>query len=146
MFFGHLLDTGSSPFDAFERLQREVEQLIGGGLRGAELVTGYPPINIGSTPDAVHVYVFAAGLDPASIDVELQQNALSIEAERLTGEPKEGEKVALRERFNGRFRRVLTLPDDVDPDQVSATYRNGVLHIRAGKKAEARPRHIEVQS
>ncbi|RMG55062.1 MAG: Hsp20/alpha crystallin family protein [Gammaproteobacteria bacterium] len=146
MFFGHLLDTGSSLFEPFDRLQRELEQIMNAGLRGSDVVTGYPPINIGTTPDAVHVYVFASGLDPASIDVELQQNVLSIEAERKTGEPKENETVALRERFNGRFRRVLTLPDDVDPDQVSATYRNGVLHIRAAKKAEARTRHIEVQS
>jgi HSP20 family protein len=53
--------------------------------------------------------------------------------------------IYLRERFYGRFRRVLSLTEDVDPQRVEARYRDGVLHITAPKQATAKPRQIEVK-
>ena len=50
----------------------------------------------------------------------------------------------LRERFEGDFRRVVTLPEDVDPDQVMASYRDGVLHLAIKRRAAVRPRQISV--
>jgi HSP20 family protein len=47
--------------------------------------------------------------------------------------------------FNGRFRRVISLSDDVDPNGVSAAYRDGILHITAKRRASAQPRRISVQ-
>ena len=51
----------------------------------------------------------------------------------------------INERFEGSFRRVLTLPDDADPDAVDAKYRDGVLHISIQRRASAQPRRITVQ-
>jgi HSP20 family protein len=53
--------------------------------------------------------------------------------------------VHIYERFSGRFRRVLTVSDDVDPATVSASYRDGVLHISARRRESAQPRRITVQ-
>ena len=103
----------------------------------------YPPLNVGSSTDSVDIYVFAAGLDPQSLNLSLQQNLLSISGERKR-EPEEGATYYRRERFNGAFQRVLTLPEDVDPDQVEARYNNGVLHVRVGRREEVKPRRIEV--
>jgi HSP20 family protein len=53
--------------------------------------------------------------------------------------------VHINERFAGRFRRVVSLPDDVDPNAVSAEYRNGVLHLAIKRRESAAPRRIEVK-
>jgi HSP20 family protein len=50
-----------------------------------------------------------------------------------------------KERFEGEFRRVVTLPDDVDVDKVGAKYRDGVLHVTVQRREAARPRQISVQ-
>jgi HSP20 family protein len=49
-----------------------------------------------------------------------------------------------RERFNGEFRRVITLPEDADPDRVEARYRDGVLQITVKRKESAKPRQIQL--
>ena len=53
--------------------------------------------------------------------------------------------VHIRERFSGRFRRVVSLPDDIDPGSVNANYRDGVLHVSIKRRQAAQPRRINVQ-
>ena len=53
--------------------------------------------------------------------------------------------VHVDERFAGRFRRVVSLPDDIDPNAVSAAYTDGVLHVSVKRRQRAQPRRIEVQ-
>jgi len=134
-------------FDEFRRLEREIDQVFGAGgwpsgIRSVVRGT-YPPINIGSTPEQVDVYVLAAGLDPKHIDVTIQQNLLTVAGERKL-DREEGANYYRRERFEGAFRRVLSLPDDVDPTRVEANYRDGVLHITVKRRESARPRQITV--
>jgi HSP20 family protein len=50
-----------------------------------------------------------------------------------------------RERFDGEFRRVITLPEDVDPDRDDATYRDGVRQMTIQRRESARPRQIQVK-
>jgi HSP20 family protein len=106
----------------------------------------FPAINIGTTPEAVQIYIFAPGIDPAAVDLSIQGNVMSVSGERKT--PTEGEKGGyhLQERFNGSFRRVFSLPEDVDPEQVNAVYKDGVLTVTVGKRHEARPRSIQVKA
>ncbi len=51
----------------------------------------------------------------------------------------------VNERFEGRFSRVLSLPDDIDPGAVDASYRDGVLRVSVQRRESAQPRRIEVQ-
>lgn len=134
-------------FAQMDRLQRELSQSldlepsIRGIARG-----GFPAINLGSTPQSIELYAFAPGLDPASIDVQLEQGVLTIAGERadeLSGQA-ERATVQINERFAGRFRRVISLSDDVDPESVDAQYRDGVLHITVGRLQAAQPRQISV--
>ena len=88
--------------------------------------------------------MFAAGLDPASLDISIQQNLLTIAGERqLSSE--ENANYYRKERFSGVFRRVITLPEDVDPDKVSARYQDGVLQITVQRREATRPRQIEIK-
>lgn len=147
--FGNRTDFGGSLFDDFGRLQAQMDELFGAWPLGASIrsVAGgsYPPVNVGSTPEQVDIYLFAAGLDPASLDISIQQNLLTVAGERKA--PVE-ENVAYyrKERYDGGFRRVVTLPDDADPEQVEARYRDGVLQIHVKRREAARPRQIEVQA
>jgi HSP20 family protein len=146
--FGNLSSFEGSLFDDFRRVAQEIDQMFGGtpwpnGIRAVARGT-YPPINIGSTPNQVDVYLFAAGVDPNSLDISIQQNLLTIKGERKT--PAVEEMTYYRkERYDGAFQRVVTLPDDVDPDRVEANYRDGVLHVEIGRRESAKPRQIQVK-
>lgn len=137
-------------FAEFDRLQREMQQAFGteSSIRGAGL-SGFPALNVGGTPNTVELYAFAPGLDPASIEVNLERGVLTISGERASDLPaQEEKKVALHinERFAGRFRRVVSLPeDDVNPGGVSAQYRDGVLHVSVKRREAPQPRRITIQ-
>lgn len=135
-------------FSDLDRLQRELDGMLdlSPSIRGMGR-GGYPALNVGSTPGSVEVYAFAPGLDPAAIEVHLDRGVLTLSGERRGTAPPEDAKtsVHLQERFAGRFRRVVSLPDDIDPNAVTASYRDGVLHVSVQRRAAAQPRRIEVQ-
>ena len=136
-------------FAELDRLQREMRDAfdLSPSIRGLGR-GGFPAVNVGGTPQSVEILAFAPGLDPASVDVKLDRGVLTIAGERPADLPsEEGGKAAvhINERFSGRFRRVISLSDDVDPNGVSATYRDGVLHITAKQRESAQPRRINVQ-
>jgi HSP20 family protein len=134
--------------DEYRRMEHELEQLFGTGgwPSGIRSVArgSYPPINIGSTPDQIDVYLFAAGLNMEGLEISIQQNLLTIDGERrpIT---EEGADYFRKERYDGAFHRVLSLPDDVDPDKVDATYRDGLLHITIQRREASQPRRIEIR-
>lgn len=146
--FGSLSSFEGSLFDDFRRAAQEIDQLFGGmpwpnGIRAVARGT-YPPINVGSTPNQVDVYLFAAGLDANQLDISIQQNLLTIKGDR-TVTASEGATYYRKERFDGSFQRVVTLPDDVDPDKVEASYQDGVLRISIQRRESAKPRQIQIK-
>jgi HSP20 family protein len=139
------------PRDVFaevDRLQRELQQsfdTVSPSIRG--FARGYPALNVGSTLRSVEIYAFAPGMDPSRIAVNLERGLLTIEGERATTvQPDDGKTTAhINERFDGHFRRVVSLPDDVNPDAIHADYRDGVLHVSVQRRESAQPRRIEVK-
>lgn len=135
-------------FAELGRLQRELQlspdmsSSIRGFARG-----GFPAMNVGHTPQSVEIYAFAPGLDSASIDLQIEKGVLIVAGERKVELPPQDAKstIHIDERFAGRFRRVLTLPDDIDPNAVQARYRDGLLHISIQRRAAAQPRRIAIQ-
>jgi HSP20 family protein len=145
------LNFPSSLFGEFERLRRELDDVFGatgfsGSIRSVAPGT-LPAINVGRTPTSVEVYAFAPGLDASKVDVTLDRGVLRISGERNAGIPDSKEKLNVysRERETGSFMRAISLPDDVDPGQVKATYRDGVLQISIGRRESAQPKRITVQ-
>ena len=141
----------SSLFNDFDELQRQFEQLFTGrawpsSIRSVGRGT-FPAVNVGTTPESVEVYAFAPGIDANALEVTIDKGLLTLAGERKSSLPKEGGKLTVyaRERNDGSFRRVISLPDDVDPERVSATYRHGVLHVSIQKREASKPRRIEVK-
>lgn len=107
----------------------------------------FPALNVGTTPTSVEVLALAPGLDPQKLEITVDRGLLVLAGERRSQLPPEGERSTIyaRERFTGRFRRVVSLPEDADPARVEATYRDGILRVTVAKRESSRPRRIEVQ-
>lgn len=135
-------------FAEMDRLQREMQQAfdVSPTIRGFAR-NGFPALNVGGTPKTIEIYAYAPGVDPATLEVNLERGLLSVAGERKTRLPESDAKTAvhINERFEGRFRRVVSLPEDADPDQVDAKLRDGVLHITVQRRASAQPRRITIQ-
>ena len=138
-------------FPEMESLQRQVEQWLGAGSWPSSIRAAgrgaFPALNMGMTADAVEIYAFAPGLDPAKIDVELEKGLLVISGERESDLPQPSDKTTIYadERFSGAFRRAISLPEDADPARVEASYQDGVLKVVVAKRESAKPRRVEVR-
>jgi HSP20 family protein len=108
--------------------------------------TGFPVLNVGTTPGSVEIQALAPGLDPSKLEITVDRGLLVIAGERKSDLPPTGERASVyaNERFTGKFRRVVSLPEDADPARVQANYRDGVLRISVAKRESSLPRRIEV--
>lgn len=138
-------------FGDFDRLRRELDDLFGmtglpTGIRSAA-PGAFPALNIGNTPTSVEVYAFAPGIDPNQIDLTIDRGVMTIAGERAPAVPEGETKVNVygNERFAGRFRRAISLPEDIDPSKVEASYRDGVLRVSIARRESALPKRITVQ-
>ena len=136
-------------FGEVNRLEQELEHLFGssspwsGDIRS--LPRGaFPAVNIGATAENVAVYLFAPGIDPKKLAISIQQNLLTVAGEREV--PVERAATYYRrERSGGSFHRVISLPDDIDPEQVQASYRDGVVQITVQRRESSKPRQIQIR-
>lgn len=137
-----------NPFGEMARFQENLDQMFRpsgvSSIRAMSRRT-FPVINVGSTADAIEVLALAPGLDPNALQITIDKGVLVVAGERKTELP-EGDDVSTyaQERFNGTFRRVISLPEDVDAGQVEASYRDGLLRIRIARSEASRPRRIEI--
>ena len=145
--FGTYTGLQGNLLDQLNRLQRELDESFGLWPQAAELRApgwgSWPPINIGATPERVDVYLFAPGLDPNELDINIQRNLLTIAGQRRIDRA-EDQRWYRTERHSGEFRRAVTLPEDADPDRVEASYRDGVLHVQVQRHVASQPRRINV--
>ncbi|WP_323119222.1 Hsp20/alpha crystallin family protein [Burkholderia alba] len=142
LYFGpHLLGE-------FDRLQRQMTGLFGGfpsSIRASRL-GAFPQLNIGATDDAIEIVAFAPGMQAGDFDVSIDKGLLTISGERKPAQGAGGDvRAYAHERFSGTFRRIVELPQNIDPDKVSARYENGCLLVSVGKREASKPRAITVQ-
>ncbi len=145
---GTLMRTPASWLSELDRFQRELDRRYGTfglpvSIRAAS-GAAFPAINIGSTPSAVDVYAFAPGLDASKLEVTVDNNLLTLAGERKLEAPDAKSNVYAQERFSGGFRRVISLPEDVDPTKVEAHYKDGIVHVSIARRASVQPRRITV--
>jgi HSP20 family protein len=136
-------------FSELDRLQSVLDQVFRPAERSSiRALTGatFPVINVGTTPDSIEVMALAPGLDLAGLQLSIDRGLLVISGERQSQIPEadEGISVYAQERFAGNFRRVVSLPDEADPDKVEASYRDGILRVTVAKRESSKPRRVEV--
>jgi HSP20 family protein len=139
-------------FSRLDRMQRDMDRLWssmspGAGSRsGAAASTGvYPPLNVLDDGESFRVRAEVPGVDPGSIDIAVTANTVTIRGERTMPEVPENASWHRRERAAGKFRRSLTLPEQVDDSKVTARCENGILEVLLPRAESARPRKIDVE-
>lgn len=129
-------------FDPFREMDRMMAQLVSTSA-DAPRTGRWMPMDLYRVGDHYVVNVDLPGVDPGSIDLDVDANTLTIQAERTLGAD-DGAQWLARERASGRFVRQLNLGDGLDVDGIDAHYDNGVLSLRIPVAEKARPRKITV--
>ena len=108
-------------------------------------VHAFPPVNVWRSDDGVMVAAQVPGFQAKDIDISITNSTLTLKGHR-PAEKRADDAAALRvESQLSEFERNIALPVCVDPDQVKATLRNGVLCIKLVRAAESKPRRITVK-
>jgi HSP20 family protein len=137
----------AQPLSDVERLRRMLDQTFGSfGLPAlaTESVGWAPPVDIEEQDDAYVIEAEVPGVKKDDVNIELISNELMV-----TGEIKEREREGIlrkRTRRIGRFEYRVRLPEQVDPDNVEAKLKDGVLSVRVPKHEQAERRRIQVKS
>lgn len=114
----------------------QVAPFRGGGV--------FPQVNIYDDGESFLVRAEVAGIDKDSLEVTTRKDQLTIRGSRTVKPAEEGASYHRRERESGQFRRTLSLPQPIDGEKVSATYRDGILEVVAPRAPEAKQRRIQV--
>lgn len=134
------------PFRELTALQSEVNRLFSRatGGDGAERQSWTPAVDVVETDDAIVLKAELAGMDPKDINIEVQDNVLTVSGERRFEEEVKEDKFYRIERRYGSFSRSLALPSTADETKVEAKYENGVLKVTVPKAEIAKPKKITV--
>jgi len=136
--------------DPYDSLQREFNTMLNQFLGPSQGDGGQrlAPYAVDVREDADHFYVEAElpGFKKDDIDLTLENQTLTISAERKAEKQQKGEKgeMLLHERRYDRFLRSFTLPPTVDEQTVNAKLQDGVLTVVLNKREETKPRKIQV--
>ncbi|MGB9608987.1 MAG: Hsp20/alpha crystallin family protein, partial [Minisyncoccia bacterium] len=104
----------------------------------------FPKVDISETEDAVKVVANVPGVEPDKIEIEVNEDVLTISGTVEKQEEEKDEKFYRFERGYGEFRRQFSLPAKIDPDKVSAKIKNGVLTIILPKAEKELKKKIKV--
>jgi HSP20 family protein len=127
-------------FDPFRDLDR-----VAGALMDTRMGPRLMPMDLYREGDHYVLSADMPGIDPGSVDVDVDGQLLTIRAERtLAGH--ENVKWITRERQSGSFLRQLNLGQGVDVEKISASYDNGVLSVTIPVSERAKPRKIEIST
>jgi HSP20 family protein len=131
-----------------DELQQVFERFFGDNeTDSSSVVTSQwvPRVDIKEETDRFLIFADLPGVDPASIEVNMDKGVLSIKGERKAETKGEGERWSRTERAHGVFYRRFALPESANPDAIAASGKHGVLEISIPKRPEASPRRINVQ-
>ena len=131
---------GCDPF--FRRFFDLVDEDFLGG-KGER--TWYPPMDLVEEKDRLLAHLELPGIDPKSVQVNVQGDLLVIQGERKAEREENQGKYLKREHAYGSFHRSVQLPYHVQPDKVTAQYKNGIMTIVLPKAEEHVGRQIPVE-
>lgn len=123
--------------DPFRELDRFTQQALGTAARPAVM-----PMDAWREGDAFFVEFDLPGINRDSLDLDIERNVVTVRARRPDVDP--GREMLATERPRGVFSRQLVLGDNVDTDNIAASYEGGVLRLRIPVAEKAKPRKIAI--
>jgi HSP20 family protein len=139
--------TRFEPYRDLARLQDEMTRMFGEDrlFRAGESVGWTPACDIYEDEEAVTLRFELAGVDPKNVEVRFENGVLTLRGERKLEHEEKRENYHRVELGYGTFTRSFTLPSTVDAEHIRAEAKNGVLAVTLPKRAEAKPRAIQVK-
>lgn len=138
-----------SPFGLLKDLERQLEDSLrseNGGSGDTSITSWSPKVDVFEEGNDIVFEVEAPGVDKDDIDINIEDNRLTIQGERVSENEWEDSRDYYRsERFYGTFQRSFALPDAIDADSVQAEYDGGVLNITLPKSETSKRKSIEIQ-
>jgi len=137
------------PARELQTIQQEMNRLFGvldprEGGDGGTMRRWIPAMDLTEEGDQFVLRADLPGLQDEDVNIEVEDNVLTISGERKAENEDRKEGYYRVERAVGRFSRSLTLPEGVDPDRIEAQFENGVLTVRIPKPAETKPRRVAI--
>lgn len=131
----------------FERLHDEVDRLFrtSAPSRNLNQETCVVPVDIHENVEEVVLHIELPGVPAAEVQVRVEDNVLTVEGEKKFTGDRERDSYLRIERYYGKFSRSFTMPHYVDSGKILAEARDGILTLRLPKKAETKPRQIQVK-
>jgi HSP20 family protein len=141
----------STPFNELNRIRNEIfrifEDPFSFGSASSSMFEGWTPaVDVYEERDKITVRAELPGMNKQDIEVTVEGDTLTISGERRQEQEKRQGETYRSERFLGRFQRTLTLPSEVDPNQIQATYKDGVLTIVCSKSEQAKRKQIDIKT
>ncbi|MCK5768975.1 Hsp20/alpha crystallin family protein [Algiphilus sp.] len=130
--------------DLWQEMSRALDRMQSDDASSGATADWVPPVDIEEDKERFVLYADVPGVDPASIEVTLENGVLTLSGAREGHVEQDKAERRRVERAHGRFYRRFTLPDTADADNVSARGNNGVLEVVIPKRASTQPRRIAV--
>lgn len=138
--------TRYDPFRDMARLQDEMSRLFDERLVGSPESMGWTPAcDVFEDGDEVVIRAALAGVSPKDVDIRFENGVLTLKGERKMEREERKDNYHRVEMSYGSFTRSFALPATVDPEKIRAESKDGVLSIHLPKKAEAKPKAIQVK-
>jgi HSP20 family protein len=135
----------TSTLDRMMTINRALDEAFTAGVGRAADRVWVPALDVVEKADAYVLYAELPGVDKSSIDVQFEQNVLTVKGTKPVAIEADGEvRVFAAERVSGAFERSVRLPSFVDAEQIAATYVDGLLTITIPKAKAAQARKIEL--
>lgn len=128
------------PFSDFDTLTRSLLS----GQAGSDRTPRFMPMDLYKVDDHYVLVADLPGVDPGSVDVNVDNGTLTLTAQRTVVPEENAVKWLANERFYGTYRRQLALGEGIDAAKISATYENGVLSVTIPLAEQAKPRRVEI--
>ena len=128
-----------------ERMNKLFDETFSRGNQDVDVGAWSPPVDILEQRDGIIISMDIAGVDQKSIDIKVEENALTIKGERPLEEGTKREDYLRLERPYGTFSRSFSLPTTVDFGKVKASHKDGILRVVLPKKEETKPKQIKVE-
>jgi HSP20 family protein len=142
------------PFRDLMSIQNELNRLFGRTFAGSEAGEGgswasgswVPPLDVYETEDRIVVDLELPGVEPADVDVSVEDSVLTVQGQRKFYAEISEEQMRRVERRFGTFSRSLTLPATADAEKIEARFDKGILTLDIPKREEAKPKRIEIKA
>ncbi len=126
-------------------LRREVDRLFREFIEGPRNMVYLPALDIYEDEDKIVIEADIPGVKKEDIKISVEDNILTIKAEKKKEEKAEEKDVVYEEIAYGLYAREIDLPHTVDTEKIEAEYKDGVLKISLPKKEEVKPKQIEIK-